>query len=95
MRLILILSLSALACGMSAEIGKRLPIAAAAPTPEQVQYYQAIGDVNIRETPNGIVIGALEIGASVRSFGVVVRLDGVRWCKHELGWSACEWLYGN
>jgi hypothetical protein len=93
-RLILILSLSALACGMSAQLSAP-PVAIAAPAPQPVQYYQAIGDVNIRDTPNGVVIGALEIGASVRSFGVVVRLDGVRWCKHELGWSACEWLYGN
>lgn len=86
-RLIPLLLLS-LACGA----GTALPSAIPAPTPETVVYYEAIGNVNIREAPDGTVVGVLHTGESVRSAGVVVRLDGVRWCKHELGWSACEWL---
>ena len=86
-RLILTLSLVSLACGASANLSA-LP----APTPEHAVYYQAIGDVNIRQTPDGVVVGVLHTGEKVQSAGVVVRLEGVRWCKHELGWSACEWL---
>ena len=87
-RLILAISFVSLACGASAALPSAIP----APTPEHAVYYQAIGDVNIRETPDGVVVGVLHTGDKVRSAGVVVRTDGVRWCKHERGWSACEWL---
>jgi hypothetical protein len=91
MKRLLILSLSALACGMSAQLSAP-PVAIAAPAPQPVQYYQAIGDVKIRDTPNGIVIGALLAGDTAKSLGEVEAVDGVDWCQHEFGWSACAWL---
>lgn len=98
-KLLLILSLSALACGVNTS----LPIADAIPTPSAVyltptpeaQYIVTAETLQIR-TGAGESFPALKVflsqGEIVTCLSIDPAQDGGRWCRHDKGWSNLRYM---
>ena len=48
--------------------------------------------LNVRETEGGDVIGWIYYGDTVIVTEEVTDGEGVKWCRHAGGWSACRYL---
>ena len=99
-KLLAILALPALACGMM-QVGQptATPVVefpqnnVVEPLPTESTWIITVQDLNVRETPNGTVLVGVYLHA-----GDIVTVTGVNvvgdtfWCKHDFGWSACRYM---
>lgn len=94
-KLLILLALSALACGASAQLPQVSPTdTQISPTMSTDVKMVVIADtLNVRTEAGekSPLVGALSRGDIVT---VTERkaFDGGEWCKHESGWSNCRWL---
>ena len=48
--------------------------------------------LNVREMAGGDVVGGIYYGDTVTVYEVSTDVNGVEWCRHAGGWSACRYL---
>jgi len=97
-KLLLILSLSALACGVSTSLPDAIPTPSAvylSPTPE-AQYIVTAETLQIRDGAGEefAPLGYLERGEIVTCYSIDPAEDGGRWCRHDNGWSNTRYMKG-